>query len=64
MDTVTIDADAARLTLVWRAALTCDKQALKVSVIRVAARRPAPGVAAPRNGAVAYGAASETAHSA
>jgi hypothetical protein len=63
MDTVIIDADTARLMLVWRAALPCDKQALKVSVIRVAARRLAPGVAAPRDG-VAYGAASETARSA
>ena len=37
LDTVTIDADAARLLLVWRAALACDKKALRVSAVRVSA---------------------------
>ncbi|AHG92994.1 Protein of unknown function DUF2169 (plasmid) [Gemmatirosa kalamazoonensis] len=56
LDTVLIDADAARLTMVWRAALRCDKQVLRVSEIRVAARRAAPGVAAPPSGGASYAA--------
>jgi hypothetical protein len=37
LDTVLIDADAERLVLVWRAALTCDKKALRVREVAVSA---------------------------
>jgi hypothetical protein len=37
LDTVLLEPDAGRMVLVWRAALPCDKQALKVSAVRVAA---------------------------
>jgi hypothetical protein len=33
LDTVIIDSDAARLVMVWRAALRCDKATLKVREI-------------------------------
>jgi len=64
LDTVLIDTDTARLLLVWRAALRCDKQALKVSELWVAARRTAEGVTASPDGAAAYGAPAAAAHSA
>jgi len=35
LDTLTIDADTAQLILVWRAALRCDKKALKVREVRI-----------------------------
>jgi hypothetical protein len=41
LDTVIIEPDVGRLVLVWRAALTCDKKALKVRQVDVAA----PGIA-------------------
>ena len=37
MDTVIIEPDDARLVLVWRAALPCDKQALKVREVEITA---------------------------
>ena len=37
MDTVIIQPDDARLVLVWRAALPCDKQALKVREVEITA---------------------------
>jgi hypothetical protein len=45
LDTVLIEPDANRLSLVWRAALRCDKQALRVSAVLVRAAglgAPAP----------------------
>jgi hypothetical protein len=38
LDTVILEPDAPRFSLVWRAALQCDKRALKVSECRVALR--------------------------
>lgn len=35
LETVIIEPDARRLVLVWRAALTCDKQALKIKEVEV-----------------------------
>jgi hypothetical protein len=35
LETVLIEPDDARLTLIWRAALRCDKQALRVEVVEV-----------------------------
>ena len=44
LDTVFIQPDNRRVLLTWRAALACDKQALRVDEIRIAAER---GVRAP-----------------
>jgi hypothetical protein len=41
LDTVLIEPDAGRLVLVWRAALPCDKRALRVSVVRAEISRAA-----------------------
>jgi hypothetical protein len=46
LDTVLLEPDAGRMQLVWRAALPCDKKALSVSEIQVAAYRVPAGVAA------------------
>jgi len=41
LDTVLIEPDQNRLSLVWRAALRCDKKALRVNEIRAAAQKAA-----------------------
>ncbi len=41
LDTVLIEPDQNRLVLVWRAALRCDKKALRVNEIRAAAQKAA-----------------------
>jgi len=46
LDTVTIEPDAKRLIMVWRAALPCDKKALKVREVEIAVERQMMGVAA------------------
>jgi hypothetical protein len=42
LDTVIIEPDAARLVMVWRAALTCDKRALKVHEVEITTLAQAP----------------------
>ena len=39
LETVLIEPDDERLCLTWRAALPCDKRALKVQEIRIEPRR-------------------------
>jgi hypothetical protein len=41
LDTVLVEPDARRVLLTWRAALACDKKALRVGEVRVAAERAA-----------------------
>jgi len=41
LDTVLIEPDQNRLALVWRAALRCDKKALRVNEVRAAAQKAA-----------------------
>ena len=41
LETVLIEPDESRLTLVWRAAVSCDKSALKIERVTIAAGTPA-----------------------
>jgi hypothetical protein len=41
LDTVLIEPDMGRVQLIWRAAMRCDKKALRVNEVRAAALRAA-----------------------